>query len=415
MIMSKKKNLARVISFICSVTVLMAFLVIFPNAASALSISKDLALNGDFETPLGDEWEAKWSTINIDTTESQSGSSSLAITDREAFYAGPSQAISLKGGVTYTLSCYVKLPADTPATKIILAFNDAAGNNQTDWDYMAVAVSDEWRQITGTYTPEADLTGTINFLTYNDSDNSPSTAAFYLDNYSLTYLEEYPIPKGDNILRNGDFEEPLKDTDDPLDPELTWSPRDLSWAVLKIDDQVKKSGNSSLFVTDRLAFWSGANQSIDLVGGKEYYASGWVYVDEDALYGEMGRIILCFNDDMGNNLSEWDISGDVIPGQWSKIEGIFTPEKDYTGATVSFMTYDIINDSYAAADYDYYLDEMFITYEGYEQLDEPAPESDSETVEEEQEEQIPKTGDSSMLYLALLMVASLTIFIKVRK
>ncbi len=402
-------------------------MILFSSFVSA-EITKPMAVsvNGGFEETLGAEWEAKWCAIAATTDDKHAGDKSLAVTARDYFFSSPAQTVSLTGGVTYTISMYVKMLTGQANTKIIFCINDAAGNNLTAWDYIATATDADWVQITGTYTPAADLEGFVSFLTYDEA-NGAATTSFYLDDYSLTYPVVVPVPDGDNIVRNPGAEEALAVTEDPFDPALTWTPRNFGWATVSIDTTVKKTGDSSLLTSERMGFWASATQAFDLVGGEEYYVSGWVYVPD--LTYDTARIILCFNDELGNNLSGWDITAVVTEGEWVAIEGLFTPSMDYTGSFISFLTYDIdTTGTHQAAGFDFNLDDLLITYEGYELPEESSSEessaeesseavSEEESSEEVSSEDSPQTGEKSasaaiVLFTVSIMAASVLVFRK---
>jgi len=305
--------LARKASLVVSTslaTVLLIVLALLPLSVSAVITEPvEHIRNGGFEEPLKvteDPFDPEltwtprnfgWATLSISTDMSHAGASSLMTTARLGFWAGPTQAFDLVGGKEYTVSLWVRLPAATADTLVVLCFNDALGNNLTAWDYSVVASASEWRQITGTYTPAADVTGAfISFLTYLNSDYSASATDFYLDDVSITTEEPAVLPVGDNMIRNPGFEEPLKETEDPFDPELTWTPRSFSWATLTIFTEAARTGTSSLRTTDRLGFWAGPTQGFDLVAGTRYYVSAWVRMEP---LDPANLIVLCLNDSLG--------------------------------------------------------------------------------------------------------------------
>ncbi|KAB8184808.1 endo-1,4-beta-xylanase [Microbispora catharanthi] len=150
-------------------------------------------LSTDFETGTAQGWSPRASASLAATTDAaHGGARSLAVTGRSASWDGP--AISVLGkmakGSKYTLSAWVRLGPDTASGNLGLSI-ERRTNGTPSYERVAApkAVPEgEWVQLTGTYTLAYD----VDFLgVYVESD--AGTFPFYLDDFTLTYVEPKPI------------------------------------------------------------------------------------------------------------------------------------------------------------------------------------------------------------------------------
>lgn len=159
-------------------------------------------LTTDFETGTAQGWSPRASASLAASTEAaHGGTRSLAVTGRSASWDGP--AISVLGkvakGSKYTLSAWVRLGPGTSAGNLGLSM-ERRTNGTPSYERVAApkAVPEgQWVQLTGTYTLAYD----VDFLSvYVESDSG--TFPFYLDDFTLTYVEPKPIQTGIPSLKD---------------------------------------------------------------------------------------------------------------------------------------------------------------------------------------------------------------------
>ncbi|MBX6382769.1 MAG: endo-1,4-beta-xylanase [Microbispora sp.] len=150
-------------------------------------------LSTDFETGTAQGWSPRASaSLAVTTDVAHGGSRSLAVTNRADFWDGP--AISVLGkmakGSKYRLSAWVRLGPDTPSGNLGLSV-ERRTNGTPSYERVAAPKAipaGQWVELTGTYTLAYD----VDFLSvYVESDTG--TFPFYLDDFTLTYVEPKPI------------------------------------------------------------------------------------------------------------------------------------------------------------------------------------------------------------------------------
>lgn len=69
-------------------------------------------------------------------------------------------------------------------------------------------------------------------------------------------------------------------SEDAWDSVLSWSPKDFSWSTLEITTAEKHSGNASLKISNRVAWWATAYQLYYTFAKKEpIEVSAWVKLE----------------------------------------------------------------------------------------------------------------------------------------
>ncbi|WP_169949361.1 endo-1,4-beta-xylanase [Microbispora sp. H11081] len=156
----------------------------------------------DFETGTAQGWSPRASaSLTASTDAAHGGTRSLAVTGRSASWDGP--AISVLGkmakGSKYTLSAWVRLGPDTTSGNLGLSI-ERRTNGTPSYERVAApkaVPAGQWVQLTGSYTLAHD----VDFLSvYVESDDG--TFPFYLDDFTLAYVEPKPIQTGIPSLKD---------------------------------------------------------------------------------------------------------------------------------------------------------------------------------------------------------------------
>ncbi|MEV1174288.1 endo-1,4-beta-xylanase [Nonomuraea sp. NPDC049784] len=150
-------------------------------------------ISSDFEDGTAQDWAPRAAAVlESSTAAAHAGSRALAVSGRSASWDGP--ALNVLGrmakGEKYALSVWVRLGPDTAAGKLGLSIERGSGG--TPSYERVVSPKDvpagEWVRLSGTYTLAYD----VDFLSlYVESDGG--TFPFYLDDFSMTYVQPKPI------------------------------------------------------------------------------------------------------------------------------------------------------------------------------------------------------------------------------
>ncbi|MCC5578829.1 endo-1,4-beta-xylanase [Microtetraspora sp. AC03309] len=150
-------------------------------------------LASDFETGTAQSWSPRASASLTPTTAvAHGGAYSLAVSGRSASWDGPSRSVlgAMAKGSKYEISAWVRLGPDVTSGNLGLSLErrlDGTPAYQRVAAPKAVAPG-EWTLLKGTYTLAHD----VDLLSvYIESDGG--TFPFYLDDFSLTYIEPKPI------------------------------------------------------------------------------------------------------------------------------------------------------------------------------------------------------------------------------
>ncbi|MBE1591563.1 endo-1,4-beta-xylanase [Nonomuraea angiospora] len=150
-------------------------------------------VSSDFEDGTAQDWAPRAAAALQSSAEAaHAGSRSLAVSGRSASWDGP--ALNVLGrmakGDKYALSVWVRLGPEATAGRLGLSIERRTGGTPS---YERVASpkdvpAGEWVQLSGTYTLAYD----VDFLSvYVESDTG--TFPFYLDDFSMKYLQPKPI------------------------------------------------------------------------------------------------------------------------------------------------------------------------------------------------------------------------------
>ncbi|MFI7632936.1 endo-1,4-beta-xylanase [Nonomuraea sp. NPDC049400] len=150
-------------------------------------------ISSDFEDGTAQDWTPRAAAaLEPSTAAAHAGSRALAVSGRSASWDGP--ALNVLGrmakGDKYALSVWVRLGPDTASGRLGLSIERRSGGT-TSYERV-VSPKDvpagEWVRLSGTYTLAYD----VDFLSlYVESDSG--TFPFYLDDFSMTYVQPKPI------------------------------------------------------------------------------------------------------------------------------------------------------------------------------------------------------------------------------
>ncbi|CAM4224138.1 beta-xylosidase [Paenibacillus endophyticus] len=291
------------------------------SAVKQASEGKELLVNGGFEA--GQEpWTGhENATVSVTATEADSGSSSLAISNRGGTGAGPQQMITgkVKAGGVYVFSARVKYNGDDtlPASK---QFNFAIQDG--DWTTIKVLGSGtinkgEWGTIKGTYSiPEdASLDKPFIFIetVWTPEQNPVSDLMdFFVDDVSFQ-----DVTPDSNLLVNGSFE----------DGQEPWTGHEN--ATVSLSTYEANSGLNSLFISNRTATGAGPQQKITgkVKAGGVYKFSAKVKYDGDHALPATKSFNLAFQNGDWTTIKVMG-SGMAEKGKWGTIEGTYTIPED---------------------------------------------------------------------------------------
>ncbi|KAB8195893.1 1,4-beta-xylanase [Nonomuraea phyllanthi] len=150
-------------------------------------------VTSDFEDGTAQGWAPRAAAVLESSADAaHAGGRALAVSGRSASWDGP--ALNVLGrmakGDKYALSVWVRLGPDTPSGRLGLSVERRSGDTPS---YERIASpkdvpAGEWVQLSGTYTLAYD----VDFLSlYVESDSG--TFPFYLDDFSMTYVQPKPI------------------------------------------------------------------------------------------------------------------------------------------------------------------------------------------------------------------------------
>ncbi|MEV0643888.1 endo-1,4-beta-xylanase [Phytomonospora sp. NPDC050363] len=171
---------------------LLAALLAAPPAAAAASGPVTVLSHG-FEDGTTQGWTPRASdSVAVSTALARTGAASLASTGRTAGWNGPTLDLlgTLEQGTRYTFSVYVRLAPGESATTLRMSVERRSGSTPS-YDQVAGSTNageGAWTQLTGTYTLAHD----VDFLTVY-IESASATAAFHVDDFTLTYTPPRPI------------------------------------------------------------------------------------------------------------------------------------------------------------------------------------------------------------------------------
>ena len=329
-------------------------------AAQEVYDGDELIENGGF-----DNGTENW-TVNepADIEVVQEGDNNiLKVTNRTKTGSGPRQDITgdVVVGGTYKITAKIKYDnANSPATK---TFNMCIYNGKSfvNGDSIQIMGSGtikkgEWGTVSGTFTVKdgTDISQSAIFLETSWT-SSPTTdndlMDFYVDDVSVV-AESIPVQEGDNLIKNGGFEDDL----------TRWTGREN--CTLTLDTEEKVSGKSSVKVTDRTVTGSGPQQDVSGL----FEAGDIIDVSYNIKYttGPDTRtfVLTAYYDGTYKNI----VGGTAKKGEWTNITGSYTiPEDMNTDNMVFFLETSWTSEQDPTNDLmDYYVDDLVVTKKAVE-------------------------------------------------
>ena len=153
---------------------------------------ENLINNGGFENQFADgrnsinrgetlgEWFANWVYASRDSVNPFRGNYSVKISERSAQYQGLEQEVSLKAGIPYAVSAYLRIPESSGhEMKIYTSVKGVEDKN----DLVVVNVDDSWTKLSATFTPVSDGNFKFRFIDVSTSDVVPQ---YYFDNFTVS-------------------------------------------------------------------------------------------------------------------------------------------------------------------------------------------------------------------------------------
>ncbi|MEI3220194.1 MAG: carbohydrate binding domain-containing protein [Lachnoclostridium sp.] len=174
---------------------------------------------------------------------------------------------------------------------------------------------------------------------------------FYVDDVSVV-AESIPVQEGDNLIKNGGFEDDL----------TRWTGREN--CTLTLDTEEKVSGKSSVKVTDRTVTGSGPQQDVSGL----FEAGDIIDVSYNIKYttGPDTRtfVLTAYYDGTYKNI----VGGTAKKGEWTNITGSYTiPEDMNTDNLVFFLETSWTSEQDPTNDLmDYYVDDLVVTKKAVE-------------------------------------------------
>lgn len=281
----------------------------------------------------------------------------LYVSDRSADWHGVSKDLisTLKPGNDYTVSVFVKFDEGEEEETINLTLETGLSGDQ---GYLRIASNEkvkkgEWTKLTGSVTLPEDASKANIYV------ESPNTnLSFYVDEIEIT----------------GEFQANGEDT--PADV-TTWDfeGEDLGpWfnrgdATVNLVDTEAHTGTKSAFVSGRTQNWQGISMDPVSSGivevGRPYTYSAWLKYDNPAFETRQFILTMQYDDADGETHYDWIANKEVTSDTWENLSGSFTiPEN-----AISVQFYIQINEASGEACSDFYVDDVSITAEPYEEID----------------------------------------------
>ncbi|WP_430623908.1 carbohydrate binding domain-containing protein [Marinimicrobium locisalis] len=176
-------------------------------SASSEDQADNLLSNGDVESGALSPWEGRGGSIELSQAQTRSGIYSVLAANRTANWHGIAMPLgSLNSGQEYSISAWVRLMSDEPATEVTLTVQRTDGSGDTYINLNSTqATSSGWVELSGTYTHSAS--GSVSTLiAYVESSND--TVAYYVDDMVMTTdgdtgpVDPPPPPPTDNNGEN---------------------------------------------------------------------------------------------------------------------------------------------------------------------------------------------------------------------
>ncbi|GEL95532.1 hypothetical protein CCO02nite_21900 [Cellulomonas composti] len=292
-----------------------------------------VVLSNDFESSTA-PWGARNSTVAATDTEAHGGAHSLLVSGRGANWAGTEADLlsTLEAGKEYQVSAWVKLPTGTAgasAIKITAVTSTGDGDSYNAVTTSPSATADGWVELTGTYTPAADLTKLVFYFEAADIDTTHPS--FLVDDVLiLGPAGEVEPPVGTEPLVETDFETGTLEgwalrADEHGDP------------VVAVTDELAHGGTYSARVSERPSQGAGLQYPVTetAVAGASYDVSAWVRFEGTP--GDMTLSSRTLTGETAKYSNLVQFTG-LSSSSWVHVTGTFTMPAFETAAELYFET-----------------------------------------------------------------------------
>ncbi len=399
------------------------------------SPKQTISLKAGVEYTISWKFQMPWSTYNwcysIMGLEDQSGNKIAQPDWSTVVYDG-----STSNDYDWQSFSYTYTPSkDVTVTIVMYTYNgdnDASINSTYYLDDIAVTYKQQ------SETADTSSTTSSTSSTTTTTATEPTTASSTAGSTSSTTADTSET-KADNMLRNPGMEDDFyfdSDNESAWSTDLSWVAKNPGWATVTRSADRAHSGQYSLLCTDRIGFYCTPTQlllfdvdnaekeakdkMLTVEPGKTYLFSGYVYVPKSEMTADSVRIKAAIYDENGAFIKNSEAEGDAAQvfvttqgDEWVKFDLKFTyrGEKALSACFISFET---TNADWSGFTGDFYLDDVFLSYEGYTNPTAPT-EAPTTLTTKQNSEPAPSTGVCLPLLAMGVMGMSAALLLTCRK
>lgn len=292
-------------------------------------------------------------TIFLDNTASHSGDQSLKIKERSNAYDGPSITCDelIIAGEAYMFNGWVYHESDKPETvSWTMKYRDELGSTA----YMQIVSADIepgiWTNLTSSIKIPEEA---VEYLIYFECGNAELD--FSIDDVTISGAP----PQLDESIESKYIEKSVMDFEKGAEQ---WSER--GDILLVHTDEYSKSGEHSLYVTNRTKPWNGATVQITnkIIKGESYYYSSYImYNGSEYSDSHKFRMEIQYT---FNGVAKYNLVSEklVKKGKWTELEGHFNVPVEAENVYLYIQTENVENDVDITINdtMSYYLDSVLI-------------------------------------------------------
>lgn len=352
----------RIKSLILSMLTISAMCLYPAFSAFAEEIEEPTELNVEDTIILYEDFDnydvGKWvpfggGTIFLDNTASHSGDQSLKIKERSNAYDGPSITCDelIIAGEAYMFNGWVYHESDKPETvSWTMKYRDELGSTA----YMQIVSADIepgiWTNLTSSIKIPEEA---VEYLIYFECGNAELD--FSIDDVTISGAP----PQLDESIESKYIEKSVMDFEKDAEQ---WSER--GDILLVHTDEYSKSGEHSLYVTNRTKPWNGASVHITnkIIKGMSYYYSSYVMYNGKE-YGNSHKFRMEIQYTL-NGVAKYNLVSEknVKKGKWTELEGRFVVPVEAENVYLYIQTENVDNEADVTIDdtMSFYLDSVII-------------------------------------------------------
>ncbi len=289
--------------------------VALPQAAAAAD-EPAVVLSNDFEGADVAPWGPRGPvTLAVTADDAHSGAQSMLVTGRTGDWNGPAtDALAvMERGSTYTVSAWVKLAPGTAGESAMHFTVDApAAANPFEWVGSAAPVTaDAWVQLSGVYTPAADLPAASLYLEAAPIDGAHPS--FLVDDVLIT--GEGGAVVDPDVLVDSHFETGL----------APWAARGSGDAPAVSLSPDAHEGTQAALVAGRTQAWHGLGTDVTslFASGRTYRISAWLKLAAGEAPTDL-RISVQRDADGASTYDTVVTATGVTAGTWVQVEADYT-------------------------------------------------------------------------------------------